>query len=319
MKASRLAASAWRFFARHLPRAASAALVLVCLGGVRHAAAQVNVDVQLTRHTYILYEPVIATVSITNLAGRDLVFEDTPGKQWFNVEITTLDGGLLPPTDPDYKLQPLTVPTGQTVRRKINLTPLFPIREAGQHRVRANVYLADTGKFYDSHTTSFELTDGKLYWRQSVGVPGSRDVRQLSLLTNQLPDQLLLYVRIRDEVGNTIYTTQSLGRMIVGGTDPQEMLDRENNLHVLQEAQPGGFLYTEVGLDGSRLTQKAYVKSGPGHPFLQKSQAGDVVVRNAQIQVVAAKTVDGGVSAPPAKLSDRPSGMPVKPKDPYAQ
>ena len=320
MQALTGATTAPHFLARCLSPAIGVALVLGCLCGVRDARAQVEMEIRFSRHSYILYEPVIATVEITNVAGRDLEFEDVPGKQWFNVEITTLDGDLLPPTNPDYKLRPLTVPAGQTVSRKIDLTPLFPIREMGQQRVRANVYLAETKHFYYSNTAAFEMTDGKLYWRQSVGVPGSTDTRQLSLLTNQLPDKLLLYVRIRDEVGNTVYTTQSLGKMILGGRDPEEMLDRENNLHVLQEAQPGGFLYTEVGLDGSRLAQKAYVKVGPSHPFLAKTPSGDVVVRGGQIQVAPALAAGGPpAAAPQHKLSDRPAGLPATPKDPYAQ
>ena len=179
----------------------------------------------------------------------------------------------------------------------------------GSHRVRANVYLAAADRFFDSPATAFDLTDGKLYWRQTVGVPGSTgDMRQVSLLTNRLPDKLLLYVRIRDDVGSTVYTTQSLGRMILGGRDPEEMLDRENNLHVLQEAQPGGFLYTEVGLDGTRLVQKAYVKVGPSHPFLAKTPSGDVIVRGGQVQVAPAAPT-GGIAGPVAqpKLSDRPT------------
>ena len=305
-----------RFIARFPDRAVCLLLLWGCLGGVRPAGAQVQMELKLSRRTYILYEPVIATVNITNLAGRDIVFEDVPGKQWFNVEITTLDGDLLPPLEPDYKLHPLTIRAGETLRRQIDLSPLFPIRQQGQHRVRANVYQADANRYFFSNLAAFELTDGKLFWRQTVGVPGSSDLRQLSLLTNQLPDKLLLYVRIRDEAGSTVYTTQQLGRMILGGSDPQEMLDRENNLHVLQEAMPGAYLYTEVGLDGSRLTQKVYNKAASGHPFLAKSEAGEVMVRNGQIQVAPAKGVGGaGGGAPPPKLSDRPSGMPTAHKD----
>ena len=316
MQSPTAAFSAHRFFARLPGRAVGLALLWGCLGGVRQSEAQVQMELKLARRTYILYEPVVATVNITNLAGRDIVFEDVPGKQWFNVEITTLDGDLLPPLEPDYKLHPLTIPAGQTLRRQIDLSPLFAIRQQGQHRVRANVYQADANRYFFSNLAAFDLTDGKLFWRQTVGVPGSSDLRQLSLLTNQLPDKLLLYVRIRDEVGNTVYTTQQLGRMILGGPDPQEMLDRANNLHVLQEAMPGAYLYTEVGLDGSRLTQKVYNKASSGHPFLAKSDSGEVQVRNGQVQVAPARGVGGeGNAAPPPKLSDRPSGMPTAPQD----
>ncbi len=278
--------------------------------------AQVRLDLKMSRHTYIMYEPVIATINITNLAGKDLVFEDLDGKQWFNVEVSTLEGNLLPPHDPDYKLHPLTVPAGQTLSRRIDIGPLFPIREQEMHRVRANVYLAEANRFFSSNTATFDLTDGKLIWQQTVGVPGGAELREVSLLTHRLPDKLLLYARVRDERAGMIYTTQSLGRLVLAGLEPQALLDRENNLHVLQEALPGAYLYTEIGLDGSRVMQKAYVKSNSRRLFLAKEADGSVAVHGGEVQVAAAKMVGGdGGPAPQSKLSDRPMGLPKPVQD----
>ncbi len=293
-----------------------AALVAIVLGvwlGASTAQAQIELSIQVPRRSYILYEPIVATVTITNNAGRDLVFEDSGSKQWFNVEVTTLDGGLLSPYDPDYKLHPMHVAAGQTLQRSIDLTPLFPIREPGTHRLRANVYLADLDRFYYSNYASFDLTDGKLLWEKTVGVPGSGDLRQVSLLTHELPDRLLLYARIRDLNGNTVYTTQSLGRLLLSGHEPEEMLDSHNNLHILHEAKPGAFVYTCIGLDGERLDQKAYTKAGRFQPILAKLPNGDVEVRGGQVQVAVAKAVGG--NAPQPKLSDRPASMPTPVKE----
>ena len=273
------------------------------------AQAQVEMSIRTTRRTYILYEPIVATITITNNAGRDLVFEDSGSKQWFNVEVTTLDGQLLSPYDPNYKLHPLHIAAGQTLQRTIDLTPLFPIREPGTHRLRANVYLADMDHFYYSNYASFDLTDGKVVWEKTVGVPGTGELRQVSVLTHDLPDKMLLYARVRDLNGNTVYTTQSLGRLLVSGREPEEQLDSRNNLHVLQEARPGTYLYTCIGLDGSRIDQKAYTKSGRGQPILARLANGDVEVRGGQIQVALATAVGG--NAPQPKLSDRPASIPT--------
>ena len=117
--------------------------------------------------------------------------------------------------------------------------------------------------------------------------------------------------RVRDENGGTIYTTQSLGRLITSGSEPQEMLDRENRLHVLQEALPGAYLYTVISLDGDRMSQKAYVKTDRSRPFLARTPDGAVGVRGGEAQVAAAKLVGGdGGPAPQSKLSDRPVGLP---------
>ena len=42
--------------------------------------AQVEVDLKFKRLQYIAHEPVVATVAITNLAGRDIELRDADGQ-----------------------------------------------------------------------------------------------------------------------------------------------------------------------------------------------------------------------------------------------
>ena len=301
-------------FSSHSPycRLVFAVLMVVSwLAGAAVSHAQIQVDLKLKRHSYILYEPLVATVTVTNNAGRDITLSDDTGKQWFNIEVNHLGGSMIPPYDPDYKLHPLTVPAGKSLQRQIDITPLFPIREQGTHRARANIYFADLDRYFYSNFVTFDLTDGKVLWRQSVGVPGSDEVRQVSLLTEQLIDRMLLYVRVKDESGTNVYTTQALGRLILTGHEPQEMFDRSNTLHVIQEAIPGTYLYSTVSIEGERLDQKAYVRLGTSRPILVKNENGDVGIRGGQVQAAPAEGVgpagrDGG-----PKLSDRPKDLPV--------
>ena len=285
--------------------------VALFLTGAVVSHAQIQVDLKLKRHSYILYEPLIATVTVTNNAGRDITLADEEGKQWFNIEINHLGGSMIPPNDPDYKLHPLTVPAGQSLQRQIDLTPLFPIREQGTHRARANIYLADLDRYFYSNFVTFDLTDGKLLWRENVGVPGSDDVRQVSLITQQLIDRLLLYVRVKDENGTNVYTTQSLGRLILTGHEPQEMFDRANTLHVIQEAIPGTYLCSLISIEGERLDQKTYVRVGNSRPMLVKDASGEVSVRGGQIQTAPPAGVGPAGSDGGPKLSDRPRGLPL--------
>ena len=291
------------------------ALAVISWLGTTVSHAQIQVELKLSRHTYILYEPMIATVTITNNTGRDITLADEEGKQWFNVEINHVGDMMISPFNPDYQLHPLTIPEGQSLQRKIDLTPLFPIRESGTHKVRANVYFAEMDRYFYSNSTTFDLTDGKLLWRESVGVPGStEDIRQVSLLTHQLPDRQLLYVRVRDENGNNIYTTQSLGRLITTGHEPQEMFDRDNVLHVLHEAIAGTYLYSIINLNGERTDQKVYLRAGPSRPMLVKSQGGEVSVRGGQAQAVRPEGIGAAAEGSGAKLSDRPRGLPLAPQ-----
>src|SRR5215831_13060066 len=43
------------------------------------AEGQIQVDLKFKRLQYIAYEPVVATVAITNLAGRDIELHDADG------------------------------------------------------------------------------------------------------------------------------------------------------------------------------------------------------------------------------------------------
>ena len=301
-------------------RLAALCLFVVCLLlAAVTARAQVQIEVSLARRSYILYEPIIATVTITNHAGQDLDFHDVPGKQWFNVEMYGGENQMIPPYDPDYKLSPLTVPAGQTVKRKIDLTPLFPVREIGPHHIRANLYLADADRFFYSNNGLFDLTDGHVLWQQTVGTPKG-GVRQMSLLSHHLFDRILLYVRVRDAEGPNVYTTQSIGRVITTGSDPQTLLDNQNVLHVIHEAVPKGYYYTQISVDGARLGQTVYTSEGQNRPHLVKLPTGDVQVRGGKAQEASATATEAvsptrGLNGPDQpRLSDRPAGLPPKAK-----
>src|SRR5260370_25805997 len=74
------------------------------------AFGQIQVDLRLGRLQYVAYEPVVATVGITNLAGRDVAFRDVPGQFWFGFEVTGQDGQTIGPaktsaTPPPLKLE----------------------------------------------------------------------------------------------------------------------------------------------------------------------------------------------------------------------
>ena len=45
-------------------------------------------DLKFKRLQYIAYEPVVGTVAITNLAGRDIELHDADGQSWLGFEIT---------------------------------------------------------------------------------------------------------------------------------------------------------------------------------------------------------------------------------------
>ena len=269
---------------------------------------QIQVDLKFKRLQYIAYEPVVATLSITNLAGRDIDLHDADGQSWLGFEITGNEGQPVAPMSAEGSQSPLKVGAGQRVTHQINLTPLYPVHDFGTYHVRTNVYFADLGKFFYSPTRVFEVTDARPIWQQTVGIPDGVAVpgnaRTYSLLTNRFPDHTSLYVRVQDKDSGVVYATYSLGRAIAF-EEPQTEIDHANQLHVLHCSAPRAWAYSRVGLNGELLAHSSFMETKT-RPRLVRATNGDVAVRGGMLESPAAQSSRG--TAP--KLSARPPELP---------
>lgn len=272
------------------------------------AEAQIQVDLKFKRLQYIAYEPVVATLSITNLAGRDIDLHDADGQSWLGFEITGSEGQPIAPISAESSQPPLKVETGQRVTHQINLTPLYPVHDFGTYHVRTHVYFGDLGRFFYSPTRVFEVTDARPIWQQTVGIPhgvaAPGNVRTYSLLTNRFPDHTSLYVRVQDRDSGIVYATYSLGRAIAF-EEPQAEIDQVNQLHVLHCSAPRAWAYSRIGLNGELLARSSFMETKT-RPRLVRATNGEVAVRGGMIESPAAQGSRGTVP----KLSARPPELP---------
>jgi hypothetical protein len=272
------------------------------------ARAQIQVDLKLPRLQYIAYEPVVAKLTITNLAGRSIDLRDSEGQTWFGFEITGSEGQPIAPVTLNKSEIPLNIPAGKTVTQKINLTPLYAVHDFGAYRVRAHVYFADLSKFFYSQTKVFQVTDARPIWQKTVGIPeGSRasgNTRTYSLLSNRFPNHTALYVRVEDKSTGDVYATYSLGR-IISFEEPQAELDRANQLHILHCTAPRNWIYSRVGLNGELLAHSAFTESKT-RPRLRHASDGAVIVFGGTIEASVAESARTAIP----KLSARPPEMP---------
>lgn len=274
--------------------------------------AQLQVQVRVSRRLYVAYEPIVATLQITNLTGRDVTLQDSDGHNWLAFRIRTGDDRLVPPRDVNYQVGPITIGVGETLKRSVNLVSLYPVTDLGLYRMQATIYFAELDQFFTSASATFEVSEGKLIWRQTVGIPegqeGAGEFRTYSLLTFRQPKDNMLYVRTEDEKQGIVYSTYPIARLLIDNP-PQYLLDTRNQLHVFQLMGPKTYAYTQIGLNGQFLGQ-TYHTALKTRPHLKRSSDGKVAVIGGQQEVPIAQNA----GAPPApKLSDRPPGMP-KPK-----
>ncbi len=268
------------------------------------ARGQIQVDLKFKRLQYIAYEPVIATVTITNLAGRDIELRDEGDQHWYGFEVTANEDRTLAPLRHQPE-PPLQIAAGTSVTRKINLTPLFPIADLGVYHVRANVFFADLNKFFYARAKVFEVTTARPIWQQTVGDPASNGARTYSLMSNRFPDHTSLYVRVEDKEHSLVYATYSLGR-VISFDEPHAEVDRKNRLHVLQCSAPRIWSYSVVDLDGRLLNHQTYAQTRSS-PRLRHAPDGTVSVAGGALDVPQAPAARG--KAVP-KLSDRPADLP---------
>lgn len=269
--------------------------------------AQVLVDLSIKRNLYIAYEPLLATIRITNLSGNRLLMADVEGKKWFGFHIETLDGRPIPPTNPDYEIPPLQIGSGESISRTVNLTQLYPMSDFGSYRIRATVYAAELSGYFSSPPLTVEITEGRLLWEQTVGVPGDTggSSRTITLLSHRLPERTDLYLRIADKNAGIVYCTHRLGDFIANGK-PDIILDSQNTIHVVQNTAPREFVYSKVGLDGKILDRISF-QAPKDHPHLNRATDGTVVV-------VGGIPYDPHATPTPVvipKLSDRPPALPL--------
>lgn len=288
------------------PTALLAALLMMLLSSPL-LRAQVTVDLSIKRTIFVAYEPLLATVRITNLTGARLLLADVQAKKWFGFQIETLDGRPIPPSDSEYEIAPIQIEPGDSITRTVNLTQLYPLGDLGSYRIRASVYAAELSSYFTSPPLTVEITEGRLIWQQTVGVPGGVGIagatRTINLLTHRLADRTDLYLRIEDKQAGVIYCTHRLGDCISFGK-PEIQLDAENGIHILQNNIPREFIYSKVGLDGKILERLTY--SAPkDRPRLVRANDGTVAVQGGI-------PYDPKATPTPAvipKLSDRPVAL----------
>lgn len=264
---------------------------------------------QLQHSTCMLHEPIIATVSISNNSGRDIMLADTEkGGPWFTFQVTDSDGRIVPPRSNKIELAPLEIHQGETVKRTVNLHELYFIDHYGPYRMKASVYFEPMGQFFSSKLMQIQVTEGSALWKQTVGVPegadNGDDFRTFSLLTMEHEKSRDLYVRVQSQDGGVSYGCYNLGRT-VDDFRPDVKFDSGNNLWVLQHVGEKNYLLSRIGANGDFQGQSTYV-TPKTVPRLRK-------LPNGQLQILGAYQVDkvpDSVAESAPKLSDRPAGLP---------
>lgn len=252
----------------------------VLLLGLTPLRAQVTVSIDSERTNFMLFAPVVVSVTINNNTDHDLVLQNTDGQTWLSFLIKKPDGFPVH-TDQKYNPSPITFKPGELKTVSVNLTPFYAFRDVGNYRVAAVLDLPGEGQLI-SENFSFNVIRGQKVWSQARPIDGTE---RTFTLFRFAPDNLSteLYLRIDAPKENLVYATVMLGQ-VISAVDPQTSFDRDGELHILHTAAQGTYRYTRINQNGGVENQSVYEAMPEFAPKLVANNDGTVMVVGGQIQ-----------------------------------
>lgn len=261
-------------------------LLSLFLGG--SLGAQVRVSLKMQKAEYVAHEQVLATVTITNYAGKDLFLHSEGRLSWLDFAVKNQRGVPLSSFRRTAGFRAAKLPAGQSISKTIDLNSIYSVSDMGRYRVSANVRLpGGDGAMFTSNSQSFNVTKARVLYRQRVGVPGEKNVREYRMMSFNQNRKSMLYVQVEDISASRVLQTYSLGEALMF-RPPKATVDGKNNLHVLYLVSPTLFARSQINTEGKFLGRDFYKRGATGSPRL-------VTFGNGEVKVA------GGVSHDPNK------------------
>ena len=254
------------------------AALWVCAGSVQ---AQIAVSLRLAKQQHLAGEPVMAVVTITNHAGRELVFQSDGRFQWLDFVVKNSNGNPVS-TKNAALFGSMKIAPGQSLSREVDLARQFQLGEAGNFSVAAVVRLpGDNTQASSTNRVLFTQSQGRLYWSQKVGIPGRpNQTREFRILNFSGDSKSQIFAQIVDGHTGQCVRTFLLGDILML-RKPLATVDRQQRMHVMFLATPTMWVHCVIDTDGKLDDRKIHKRGAQGDPQLLTFADGSVQVANS--------------------------------------
>ena len=221
-------------------------------------AQPVKIEVVADQKTFLPGESLTVGVRVSNLSGQPLRFG--LDNDW----VAFIVQGAQQKSVLRLAEMPVTgaftaEPTMHTTAR-FDLAPYYDLSRPGNYTVTAVVRVPELGTTFSSPPKKFDISRGTDLWEQEFGVPAPPGtapiIRKYTLVQASDLGQLKLYVRVTEADGR-ILKVHPLS-VLVGSSRPEHQLDRQSNLHVLNQSGAKIMIYCVVAPDGELLKRQTY-------------------------------------------------------------
>ena len=274
---------------------------LLCVGS---AQAQLAAALKLVKNQHLAGEPVMAIVTITNHAGKELVFHSDGRFQWLDFVVKNNAGEPVNAKRGTF-FGPMKIAAGQSLAREVDLAQYFQLSEAGNFSVTALVRQpGDNTQGSTTNRAFFSQSAGQIYWSQKVGLPTrANQTREFRLLNFAGDSKSQIYAQIADNQTGQLVRTFLLGDVLML-RKPLAAVDRQQRMHVMFMATPTMWVHCVVDTDGKLDNRQIHQRGPQGDPQLLTLGDGSVSVSNS---IPYDPKAAAEARAKIRKASDRPS------------
>jgi hypothetical protein len=245
------------------------------------AQAQLATSLKLSKKQYLAGEPVIATVTITNHAGRELTFYGDGRTQWLDFVLKNHRGEAVSPRG-RANFGKMKIRAGESLAREVNLAQFFLLGEPGSFTVNAVVRVPGSpGEGSATNRVSFNQSPGAPYWSQKVGIAGKTGLtREFRLINFSGDEKTQIYAQIIDGRTGQNVRTFLLGDVMML-RKPLATVDRQQRMHVMFLATPTMWVHCQIDTDGKLVERQIHQRGAQGDPQLLTFGDGTVRVSNS--------------------------------------
>lgn len=236
------------------------------------ASAQVAVEIQMPRNNFVAGEEIPVTVTITNHAGKELLFQGSARQNWIDFNVMSAQGQPISPIG-QAAFGTIRIPVGQSMSRQVSLSSIYGLQNMGNYSVYAAVRLpGQTSDGSLSNRIQFNVNTPKAYWTQKVGLSNGsqREFRVMNYSTGQ---KTMLYAQVVDDRTGAILKTQSLGEALMF-RKPTIAIDNQQVMHVLYQINPAVWGHARIAADGGFLGRDLQSPAGSDPQLLTNKTGG---------------------------------------------
>jgi hypothetical protein len=283
-------------------------LLCLLLSSAACAYGQYSTNLTLQKNHFLIGEPVLAEVTITNRSGADVILGGVGSRPWLQFQFQDDQGRVLSPVSISSR-EALTLKPGATTRYTVEIEGASSTNALGTIYATGSIFHPLSGQYYATNRARISVTDAKPIYDEGFGVPqgypqAGRARRYQALIFREV-SSVQFYARLLDERTGDNLSTQLLGP-INNSIQPQIQIDPQNRLHLFFLAQPYVFCHTIIKPDG-KLSKRDYYRDAAGNrPTLVITKKGGEILGGEYFDPSKPPPSKGsGIR----KASDRPKGL----------